>query len=135
MYQIITQTWINGERKPDSVGQKFYKKKGFAERKAKELATDIITMKGHHIVTKHYVRKELCPVTEEFAKIMYCKSCNVYVDGEYGIELLTPSGWYGSHAPALELFYRGANHCRGYYKEYDGEYYVECDDILLREDI
>jgi len=128
MYQIITQTWINEKRQMDSVGAKIYKKRGFAERKAKEIEIDYITSRDHHIVRKSYVRKTLIPVTEERAKKMYCRSHNVYVDGEYGKELVTPAGWYGSHAPAAELFYRGINHCRGYYKEYDGNYYIEDED-------
>ncbi len=123
MYQIITQTWINGDRKADSIYPKVYAKKGFAERRAKSLE-----FKSDHITKKAYARKLPIWVSEEKAKEVYCKGRNVYVDGNYGIELLTPAGWYGSHAPATELFYRGVNHCCGYYKQYDGNYYIEDED-------
>lgn len=120
MYQVIIRTWVDGERQMDSVYTKMYAKRGFAERKAKEL-----TWEKGDVRREGYVRPVLKMVTKEEAKKAYCHSKHVYVDWEYGQELLTPSGWYGSHAPAEELFYRGVDNLVGYGKWNEVNYYVE----------
>lgn len=123
MYQVIIRTWVDGERQMDSVYTKMYAKRGFAERKAKEYIREYRT--DHHVKQEAYVRPVLKMVTKEEAKRAYCRDKSVYVGNKYGQELLTPSGWYGSHAPAEELFYRGVDNLVGYGKWNEVNYYVE----------
>lgn len=123
MYQVIIRTWVDGERQTDSVYTKMYAKRGFAERKAKEYIREYRT--DHHVKQEAYVRPVLKMVTKEEAKRAYCQDKPVYVDNKYGQELLTPSGWYGSHAPEEELFYRSVNAEIGWTKKGNTNYYVE----------
>lgn len=125
MYQIVTETRVNGKREMDSIYTKIYIRKGAAERNAKGSCYSHRTDDGKIVDRKSYVRGLLRPVTENEAKDAYCKGKRIWIDGEYGQVKITPSYEYGSHAPAEELFYRGVCHCRGYYMEYDGNYYIE----------
>lgn len=125
MFQIVTETRVNGKREADSVYSKVYVRKGAAERNARSSYGSRRTDDGKIVEWKSYVRGFLRPVTENEAKVAYCKGSRIWVDGEYG-QTRVPASWeYGSHAPAAELFYRGVCHCRGHYMEYDGNYYIE----------
>lgn len=128
MYQVITEIRINGNRDMDRVFNKIYKRKKAAERNAKDGCYTTTTVDGKTMEVKTYVRGLLRPVSEQEAKMAYCKGKNIWVDCKYGQTKLTPSGWYSSHAPATELFYREVNHSQGYYCEYDGNYYIEDED-------
>lgn len=119
MYQIVVNYWINGKREKDSLCPNIYKYRKTAERKAKDLFTDSITILGDHLTRKAYVRNMLIPATEEEAKVAYCKCNSIWINTPYGIEKIRSSWEYGSHAPAEELFYRSC----GY--GYDGNYYIE----------
>ena len=117
-YQVVIQMQIDGKREMDSIYPKLYTKKGYADRKAEELTG---SFDDNRINKRAYVRVLPNPATEEEAKEAYCKNREVWIDDKYGQVKLTPSGWYSSHAPAEELFYRSC----GY--GYDGNYYVEIE--------
>ena len=123
MYQIVTETYVDGKREMDSIYTKTYISRAWAERNARGSSYTVKTEDGRTIKRRAYVRPVLNPVTKEEAKAAYCKSENVYVDGEYGQTMLTPSGHYGSHAPSDVLFYRSIEQNAGC--DYDGNFYVE----------
>ena len=125
MYQIVTEIRVNGKREMDSIFPKIYVRKRAAERNAKGSSFTSVASDGRTIETKCYVRGLLRPVTKEEAKDAYCKCKRIWIDGKYGHVQLTPSGHYGSHAPAWELFYRSVEQSGGYY--YEGNYYIEED--------
>lgn len=118
MYQVVIKTFVNDERQMDTVYPKVYKNRGWAERKAKELrkSKDVVYV---------YVRGCLHPVSKEEAKSAYCHCRPVWVDGQYGQEKIRPSGEYGSHAPAEELFHTSVDAAIGWWKHGDTTYYVE----------
>ena len=120
MYEIIVKTYVNDKRQKDMRFAKRYAKYGNAAKKAKELTR---TQDG--IEYKAYVIKELIPVPEDLAKKEYCNYRRIFVETEHGLDYLPDPGMYGSHAPASELFYRSLNHINGYWKEYDGNFYLE----------
>ena len=120
MYEIIIKTYINNKRQKDMRFAKRYSKYGNAAKKAKEL-----TRIRDGIEYRAYVIKELILVPKDVAKKEYCKYRRVFVETEYGLDYLPDPGMYGSHAPASELFYRSLNHINGYWKEYDGNFYIE----------
>ena len=120
MYEIIIRVWVDNKRQKDMIFAKRYTKYGNAVRKAKEL-----TRTENGIEYKAYVIKELIPVSEDEAKKEYCHYRRIFVETEHGLDYLPDPGMYGSHAPASELFYRSLNHINGYWKEYDGNFYLE----------
>ena len=130
MYQIITEIYVDGKREMDSVYTKIYSKRGFAERNARSSSYTVKTEDGRTIKRRAYVRPVLNPVTREEAKAAYCKSKHVYVDDKYGQAMLTPSGHYGSHAPAEVLFYRSIEQNAGC--DYDGNFYVEFEKEMIK---
>ena len=124
MYEVIIRTYVNGKREKDGVYFKTYKRKGMAEKVAKEHTTTGENILNEEVRTEGYVRGVLKPVTEEEAKYAYCHGKHVYADSEYGKEMLRPSGEYGSHASREELFYRSASFFN-YGNHYNGNYYIE----------
>lgn len=124
MYEIIVKTYVNGERKEDCVCGKKYKRKGNAAKAANEYTFIEYNGLNEEIKRVAYVRNVLKQTTEEKAKYAYCHNKNVYADGEYGKEMLRPSGEYGSHASREELFYRSAS-VFNYGNHYNGNYYIE----------
>lgn len=125
MYQIVKEIRVDGKREADSIYPKIYVRKGPAERYARGRYGAYRTDDGKIVEWKSYVRGFLRPVTEDEAKTAYCKGRRIWVDDEYGQTRIRASWEYGSHAPDEELFYRGVCHCRGYYRKYDGNYYIE----------
>lgn len=122
MFEVIIETRVNGERRYDSIIDKRYKSRKCAVNRA-EKETRKINVDGNIIERRAYVREELIVVSEDKAKEKYCHSYPVYIDGEYGKIMLTPSWHYGSHAPAEELFYRSIHKFADY--DYKGNYYIE----------
>lgn len=124
MYQIITETRINGIREMDSVYTKTYKRRSYAEKNARGSCCSFITEDGRSVEKKAYVRGFLfCLNNREIAKEAYCQGMRIWVDGKYG-QIRLPNSWeYGSHAPAFELFNRSVEQVVGY--GYEGNFYVE----------
>ena len=125
MYQVITETIVDGKRDMDSVSTKIYSKKGFAKRNAKRNTYTLTTPYGTVVERRSYVVGILTPVSIDDAKDAYCKCKSVWVDGEYGKQRIPNSWEYGSHAPAEELFCRSIEQSVGY--RYNGNYYVEME--------
>ena len=125
MYQVVTEIRVDGKREMDMVHAKIYSGKGWAKRCAEEWTLTHKTCDDHVMEKKSYVRGLLHPVSKEEAKDAYCKCKRIWIDGKYGHVQLTPSGHYGSYAPAWELFYRSVEQSGGYY--YEGNYYIEED--------
>lgn len=123
MYQIITETRVNGNREMDSVSTKIYSKKGFAERSARNNSGSFTTPDGKLVERKAYVRGFLNPASQEEAKVAYYRCKSIWIDGKYGHVKIRNSWEYGSHAPAAELFYRSVSNAS--YYGYKGNYYIE----------
>lgn len=123
MFQIITETYVDGERQPDMVYVKTYKRFGNARRNA---VSETINSNGRVIKRKQYVRGFLRTVTREVAKEAYTKGKRIWVDGKYGQVHLRGSWEYCSHAPASELFNRSVAQEVGY--DYNGFFYIEDED-------
>jgi len=120
MYEIIIKTYINDERQKDMRFAKRYAKYGNAVKKAKELTR---TQDG--VEYKAYVIRELIPISKEDARKEYCNYRKIFVETEHGLDYLPDPGSYGSHASASELFYRSLSAMTGWWKEYDGNFFVE----------
>ena len=125
MYQIITETYINGIREMDSVYTKTYKRRSYAEKNARGSNCSFVTEDGRSVEKKAYVRGLLRCLNNnrEFANHLYCQGRRIWVDGKYGQVRLPNSLEYGSHAPAFELFNRSVEQVVGY--RYEGNFYVE----------
>ena len=127
MYEVIVEINMDGKKIGEMKCEKPYLKKGYAERKAKKLTGTVYDTNLGKLDRRGYVRGVLHQVTEEEAKRFYCKNKDVWVDGKYGQVRLTPSGDYGSHASAAELFYRSIHQTQEFYCDYKGNYYIEED--------
>ena len=124
MYQIVTETIVNGKRCLDSLSTKLYAKKGNAERVAKNRCYTTISPTGETVEYHSYVRGILTTVTVEEAKAAYRRCQHVWIMGKYGNVMLTPSGYYGSHASQDELFWRSVHTVAPVY-DYVGDFYIE----------
>ena len=123
MFQIITETYVDGKREMDSVYTKIYKRKGAAERNARSSCYSCVTEDGRTIERTAYVRGYLDLVEREIAKEAYIKCKRIWIDGKYG-QIRLPNSWeYGSHAPAEQLFWRSVEQTVSYW--YDGNFYIE----------
>lgn len=128
-YVVVTETSVNGERMNDVVGDKVYKSMGWARREAKKINDAFFSKTEKGIKKTAYVMPVVRPATYEEAKREYCRSNPVWVDGEYGKVKLFPSGCYGSHAPASELFHRGVDDIVGWWMDHtEVNYYVTEED-------
>ena len=123
MFQIITETYIDGERQIDMVYSKIYKRLGAATRNVKGSSYVTNTDDGRRIERIAYVRGFLNPVDADEAKEAYVRCRRIWIDSKYGKIRLMNSWEYGSHAPASELFWRSVEQVGGY--GYDSNFYVE----------
>lgn len=128
-YVVVTETSVNGKRMNDVVGDKVYKSMGWARREARKINDAFFNRTEKEIEKTAYVMPVVRPATYEEAKTAYCHSRSVWVDGEYGKVKLFPSGSYGSHAPAIELFHRSVDDIVGWQLNHSKvKYYVVEED-------
>ena len=123
MFQIITETYVDGERQIDMVYSKIYKRRGAAARNAKGSSCVIKTLDGRTMEKVAYVRGFLNPVNADEAKEAYVRCRRIWIDSKYGKIRLMNSWEYGSHVPASELFWRSVEKAGGY--GYNGNFYIE----------
>lgn len=128
-YVVVTETSVNGKRMNDIVSEKIYKSMGWARREAQKINDAFFNSPKKEIKKTAYVMPVVRPATYEEAKNAYCHSRSVWVDGEYGKVKLFPSGCYGSHAPASELFHRSVDDIVGWWMDHtEVNYYVTEED-------
>ena len=127
MYEVVVETFVDDARQDDMVLATKYVREGNAQNKAKEWQCRGMTAQGKSYMTRAYIRGTLIPVSEEEAKLAYCKDKSVYVDSEFGKDKIRPSYHYSSHASREELFYRSSS-AYNYGNHYEGNYYIDSEE-------